>query len=314
MKIVDGIVGFAIGDAMGVPTEFHTREELLKNPVTKMLADRFEGLPKGSWSDDTSMIVATIYALIDNGLNFNKIADNFIKWVNGEDFCSYEKSFGIGKTTLKSLSLYNRGQFKAEECGGKAFEDNGNGSLMRILPIAYYCYYNNLNDKETIDIVSKTSSITHGHEISILGCYLYVKFISFILSKNTKEDAYKKLQQLELSQFSADSILIYKRILVDNISDLYLDDIKSSGYVVDTLEASVWCFMKSDNFRDCIVGAINLGEDTDTIGGIAGGLAGIYYGYNSIPTDWLNDLVKLDYLIETSNKFEKYLKVDDLNA
>ncbi|MDD2391368.1 MAG: ADP-ribosylglycohydrolase family protein [Bacilli bacterium] len=312
MRVKDGIIGFAVGDAMGVPTEFHKREDLLKKPVTKMIENRFEGLPKGSWSDDTSMVVATIYALMENGLNYNKIADNFIKWVNGDDFCSYNKCFGIGRTTLKALAMYNRGMFKAEECGGKAFEDNGNGSLMRILPIGYYCHYNRINESETIDIVSKVSSITHGNEISILGCYLYVKYLSYILDKDSKEEAYKKLKLLDLSYFSDDSIIRYKRILKEDISDLYLDDIKSSGYVVDTLEASLWCFLKSDNFRDCIVAAINLGEDTDTIAGIAGGLAGIYYGYETIPLNWLRDLVKLDYLVLTSNKFEDFLKVEDV--
>lgn len=308
MKIKDGVIGFAIGDAMGVPTEFHKREDLLRNPVTSMIAKRFEGLPKGSWSDDTSMIIATMDAIIHHGVDYEKIANNFVRWANNNEFCSYKRMFGIGTTTRQALYKYYQKLAPATECGGKSFQDNGNGSLMRILPIAYYAYSNKLEDSTIQDIVESVSSITHGHEISILGCYLYVKYVMLLLGGMDKIDSYHALQQIDLSHYKEESIKLYHRILKGDITSLVLDEIHSSGYVVDTLEASFWCFLMADNFRDCVVAGTNIGGDTDTIAGIAGGLAGIYYGLESIPEDWMKDLVKREYLEDISEEYARYLE------
>ena len=304
MKIKDGIIGLAVGDALGVPCEFMSRKLLSNGPVTKMVKALHERAPKGSWSDDTSMVIATMDSIVKHDLDYNEMGNSFLRWFLENEYCASDKSFGIGNTTFRSLMLYNRSELNAIECGGKAISDNGNGSLMRILPIAYYVYYNKLNDTEMLEIIKNTSSITHAHEISILGCYLYVKYIMYILDGLDKKDAYNKLKKLNLDMFSEESRKEYTRILNEDISIYHVDDISSSGYVVHTLEASLWCFLNTDNYRDCLIKAVNLGDDADTVGAVVGGIAGIYYGYHDIPQEWLDETAKLDYLLDMCDKFE----------
>lgn len=308
MKINDGIIGLAVGDALGVPCEFNKREKFKINKVIEMVKADHERAPKGSWSDDTSMVIATMDSIVNHGINYNEIANSFLRWLLENEYCAHDISFGVGNTTFKALMLYNRSELDAIECGGRSLHDNGNGSLMRILPIVYYCYYNKLDDKESYEIIKNTSYITHIHEISVLGCFLYYKYVSYILGGLDKIEAYNKLKTLKLDIFNDSSLNEYRRILKDDIYLYNEDDISSSGYVVHTLEAALWSFITTDNFKDCIIKAVNLGDDADTVGAVVGGIAGIYYGYENTPSNWLNDLVKLDYLLEMSNNFESIFK------
>ena len=107
--------------------------------------------------------------------------------------------------------------------------------------------------------------------------------------------------------FSNESLDCYKRVLNDDLNNLNVDDIKSSGYVVDTLEASLWVLLKAKNYKESIIGSVNLGGDTDTIGAITGSMAGIIYGYESFPKEWINDLARKDYIEELCTKFEELL-------
>ena len=108
--------------------------------------------------------------------------------------------------------------------------------------------------------------------------------------------------------FNKDCLDEYKRILVADISELEIDEIRSSSKVVDTLEAAIWCFMMSDTYKECVIATTNIGGDTDTIGAVAGSLAGIFYGYGNIPKNYLEDLRKKDYLSELCENFETYLR------
>ena len=179
---------------------------------------------------------------------------------------------------------------------------------MRILPVALYCVDSNMSDNEIIELVSNVSSLTHGHEIGILACYIYVKYILFLINGCTKEEAYKKIKELDYSYFTNDSLSVYDRLLKDDIRTLKLSDIKSTAYVVDTLEASFYVLLNCDNYRQSIIGAINLGNDTDTIAAIVGSMAGIIYGYNDIPEKWIDGLAKKDYLLDLASKFELAVK------
>lgn len=193
------------------------------------------------------------------------------------------------------------------KCGGNKETDNGNGSLMRILPVAYYCYSKKMNDEEIYQIVRDVSSLTHAHEISIMGCYIYVKYaIKLLEGKNLKE-SYDEIKKHKYSYFSYNCKEKYKRIIEDDISKYQIEEIKSSGYVVSTLEATFWCLLNTETYNQAIIGAINLGGDSDTIGACTGGLAGIYYGIDSIRDDWKEDLIKYDYIDNMCNKFNKII-------
>lgn len=308
VKSEKGIIGLATGDAMGVPLEFCIREKLMKNPITNMIGYGSHNVPKGSWSDDTSMTLATIDSIINKGeIDTTDIADNFIEWMRNAKYTPTDRVFDIGRTTLQALSKYEFKIVDAENAGGNGEMDNGNGSLMRILPVAYYCYANNYDNIKIFEIVKKVSSITHRHEISIMGCYIYVLFAMELLKGNNKNNAYRIIQNTDYSMFRATTIDKYYRILNMDISKFELNDISSQGYVVSTLEATLWTLLNTQNFNQAIIGAINLGNDTDTVGACVGGLAGIIYEIESINCDWKNDLIKYDYIKELCDKFDNIL-------
>lgn len=307
-KIKDGVIGHAIGDAMGVPVEFCIREKLLAHPVTKMIGYGSHDVPAGTWSDDTSMEIATMDSMINQGgkINCEDIMMNFYYWLKDAKYTPYGEVFDAGRTCIKSIINFSKG-YDFSECGQKDEYSNGNGSLMRILPIAYYCYYNKLKEEKIFEVVKDVSSLTHAHEISVFGCYIYVNYIIKLLEGKDKFESYNLIKLIDCSMFTEESLEVYKRILKEDIEKYSIDEIKSSGYVVDTLEASFWILLNASNFKEAIIGAINLGNDTDTIAAIAGSMAGIIYGYDSIPQEWLDKLAKRDYIEDLCDKLEKVL-------
>ena len=307
--VINGIMGFIIGDALGVPLEFKKRELFKNNKVTDMISSDRIGI-KGVWSDDSSMVIATMKSIIDNNgkINYESIMNNFILWVSNKDFIATDKAFGIGRTTFFALgNYYNKRCDRITECGMKGFNYNGNGSLMRILPIAYYAYYKKLNDDEIYNLVKDISSLTHSHKISILGCFIYVLLVIELLNGKEKEIAYSNVRRYKYTKyFDLDIIKYYDRLLKNDISQLNIDSISSMGFVVDTLEAVIWCFINNDSYDKSVIEAINLGNDSDTIGALVGGLSGIYYG--DLPDKWLDCIVKKDYLLKLINDYYNCIK------
>lgn len=310
LKSKHGIIGLAIGDAMGVPIEFCSREILKKSPVTEMIGYGSHQVPKGTWSDDTSMVLATIDSLTENkSINTADMADRFLRWFKNAEYTPYNDVFDVGRTTLYALARYEEKLDIAEKCGGTGELDNGNGSLMRMLPIAYWCYAKESIESDTLYEVKRVSSITHRHEINIMGCYMYVIFAISLLQGMSLKDAYDRIKILDYSSFSVDCIGRYDRILNNDIFHYELNEIKSTGFVVDTLEATLWVMFNSNNYNDAIIKAINLGEDTDTVGACVGGLAGIKYEIDSINENWKKDLIKYDYIEKFCEKFDEILKM-----
>lgn len=308
-RLVDGIVGLAVGDALGVPAEFKSRYELELNPITDMIANLGYNLPAGTFSDDTSMTLATIDSIIKTGtIDTDDIAERFVNWYRFAEYTATGRCFDIGGTTMQALARFERKLNKANECGGTREYDNGNGSLMRILPIAYYIYYRGITDDLKIyEIVRDVSSITHAHEISVLGCYIYVRYCLELLNGNDKFKAYDMIQHLNYDMFSEYAKSKYVRILDENIAEVTQDDIATTGYVVSTLEAVMWSFLNSTDYNTTILKAINLGDDADTVGAILGGLLGMYYGIDSINPTWKQTLKKYDYIVDLCNNFDAEL-------
>ncbi|HPF83183.1 MAG TPA: ADP-ribosylglycohydrolase family protein [Bacilli bacterium] len=308
-KYVDSIIGHAVGDAMGVPTEFCLREKLLENPVKKMISSDKVGQPAGTWSDDTSMEIATIDSYIQNNdFNYHDIMQKWVNWIDKADYTGAGEVFDVGRTCLTAIRRFMDG-INPVECGLNNINSNGNGSLMRILPVALYSYSKKLNNDEIVKLVNDISSLTHGHEISKLGCYIYVKYVINLLNGLSKEEAYEKIKRDNYSYYSDESLDAYSRILKNNIKDYTIDEINSSGYVVDTLECSFWILLNASTYREAIIASTNIGQDTDTIGAITGSMAGIIYGVNSIPENWLNELQRKDYLIDLALNFERKTNV-----
>lgn len=311
-KSVDGIIGFAIGDAFGVPYEFKTREQMNSiSNIEEMIGYGTYNVPKGTWSDDTSMTLATMDSIAEKGkIDTEDIAKKFIKWLRNNEYTATGNTFDIGRTTFQSLAQYELKLDKAINCGQTGEMDNGNGSLMRMLPVAYYIYYKGIKDsREIYEIVKQVSSITHAHEMSILGCYIYVNLVIQLLNGENSANTHKKIKKADYSFFSEKTLDKYDRIINGRIEDLKFQELNSSGFIVDTLESVLWLFFNSNNYNQTIIRAVSLGEDTDTIAACAGGLVGIYYGIESINENWKKNLKRYDYIIELCGKFDRMLEI-----
>ena len=285
-KIYSGIMGLVVGDALGVPVEFKTRDSF---KITDMIGYGTYNMPPGTWSDDSSMMLATVDSIARLGrISTDDIMQNFYRWVDESAFTPYGEMFDIGRVTREAIQRYAWGT-PARKCGGEAEWDNGNGSLMRILPLAFTdCRY---------QMVNAVSSLTHAHEISLEACRIYVSVARKLLQGKPLDKIVKTIKP---------ELPVYERL--PKLDTLQRDAIQSSGYVVDTLEAALWCNLKSNSYRECVLLAVNLSEDTDTVGAIAGGLAGIRYGIGGekgIPEEWINQIARKEWIAELCEKFEQ---------
>ncbi|MEJ5103471.1 ADP-ribosylglycohydrolase family protein [Chryseobacterium sp. MYb328] len=309
-KVKAGIMGVCIGDALGVPVEFKNREYLKQFPVTEMQEFGSHNQPKGTWSDDSSLTLCLAEELT-KGYNLEKIGQSFVKWVKYGHWTAHGRLFDIGGTTREAITRLIKGE-SARFSGNIFEEDNGNGSLMRILPLAFYLE-NEENIEKIYQTVKEVSTITHGHFRSVFACFIYVIFAIQLIKEKNKTEAYTHIQNLVLEYaekqwFSLNEIELFQKILKNDISGYPEDEIGGSGYVLHSLEASLWCFLNSESYSEAVLKAVNLGEDTDTTGAITGGLAGIYYGFENIPQEWVNELVKKDDIEKLCEKLNhKYL-------
>lgn len=307
--ILNSIMGSCVADALGVPVEFVNRETLRETPVIDMRSYGTHNQKAGTWSDDTSMTLCLIDSL-SKGLDYKDIMMNFIKWIDNGDYTAYEEIFDIGNSTRSALMRFERG-IAPLDCGGLNDNDNGNGSLMRILPILFYLrsiYGTEITEnEEAMNIIHNVSALTHAHKRSLIACGIYISVASNLMgdmdiSTAVEMGIYSALEYYKKHDEFAEEVRYYKQLSNKTFSKTPMKNIKSSGYVVDTLEAAIWCLLNTKNYKDCVLLAVNLGEDTDTVAAVAGGLAGLYYGYDSIPKEWLSVIAKRDYIEGLSNK------------
>ena len=316
---VDGVLGFAVGDALGVPVEFMSREDVRKVNLTEMIGKETpkdfhswwgDLIPAGAWSDDTSMLIAGMDSLSDNKAqaNYDDIMKRFINWWNKGAYTSLDTPFGLGGCVAKALENYLHG-VPALDAGADKVEENGNGSLMRIFPFALYCIENDLSEAETCKYISDASRITHAHEISRMSCFIYTEFLRNLIETKNPEMAYGITAGIRyLDYFNSDTVSAHGQLLRPSFAKITDDKIKASGYVVDTLESVIYSIIHSNSYEEAVLTAINMGYDTDTVAGITGSIAGMLYGKDDIPERWLDKLRKKDYLESLALKFEKTLQ------
>ena len=169
-------------------------------------------------------------------------------------------------------------------------------------------------------MVHKVSCLTHAHPRSQIGCGFYTRFLASILQnkgqnslldimKESAKCTFKHYEQGIYPKVMTEELKAYERLHeIESFAGLSEDNIHSTGYVVHTLEAAIWCFITTNNYKDCVLKAVNLGGDTDTIGAVAGGLAGCYYGYENIPKDWLAVIKKREWIEELCNKMQMQIE------
>ena len=235
------------------------------------------------------------------------IALNFAKWYYENYWTANGSVFDIGRTTRTAIERIAKG-VEVQKTGCYDVYSNGNGSLMRIAPLLFY-----IRDKpvkERFEITQHVSSITHGHIRAVMACFYYLEFARYLFLGEEKNEIYKKLQ-IEMSDFfkslSIDKaeIKLFDRLLKQDIYQLKEEEINSNGYVIDTLESSIWCLMTTDNFESAILKAVNLGWDTDTSGAVTGGLAGLLYSFEGLPKKWLDQIARFDDIEDLAKRLAK---------
>ncbi|HQX04251.1 MAG TPA: ADP-ribosylglycohydrolase family protein [Flavobacterium sp.] len=297
------LLGTSVADSLGVPVEFVPRSVLKENPVTEMQEFGTYNMPKGTWSDDTSLTLCLAESIVE-GLDLNKLAQKFIAWKNDNYWTARGWVFDIGIGTRLAIQRLEKGELP-EYAGGFEEMENGNGSLMRILPLITFT--KDLPIEERYAWTKKVSSLTHAHVRSVMACFYYLEFAKKIMEGFDKGQAYKELQKELLDFFVSKNINPmeinkFNRLLVEDISIIGGQNINSSGYVIDTLEASIWCVLTTKSYKEATLKAVNLGHDADTTGAVTGGLAALIYGIETIPTEWLEVLARKEDIIHLCQK------------
>ena len=306
---LNGIMGVVVGDALGCPVQFESRKEVATHPVTGMRGYGTFNLPEGSWTDDSSLTLALLESIRRLGqLDLDDVMENFMKWLYDGEFTPYGYSYDVGRGTMLAIGRYKKNR-KAKKCGGDEEWNNGNGSLMRILPACIYCSEKlrngDLAERDAVRTVHSVGGLTHAHIRSNIACGLYFFMVDEVL--NAEGSLHERLQAgltrgfafYEAFLADKDNLRYYDRLQdLDAFAALPADRIRSTGYVVDALEAAVWSLVSTGSFEEALLKAVNLGDDTDTVGAIAGGLAGLYYGYDRIPADWLAAIKRREWIEE----------------
>ena len=332
-KILGGIMGLCVGDALGVPVEFARRETLQRDPVTGMRGYGVHNQPPGTWSDDSSLTLCLLDSLA-HGLDYSDIMQRFASWMFEGKYTPHGEVFDIGGTTKKALIRFGRGT-EPLICGGRSEFDNGNGALMRILPLSFYLYSHygyttrhlpdsSENHEKTADefftIIHNVSSLTHAHARGHIACGMYLSIAAWLMIATLRSaigagirdtvEYYAKKEPYceELNYFARiadwDSLCEFMK--------LPQEAIHTDGYVVHTLEAALWCLLTTDSYERCVLKAVNLGGDTDTTAAVAGGLAGLAYGPRAIPEAWKEQLARRVYIEGLSENL--YVSLCEFNA
>ena len=303
-RVLGGLWGAVIGDALGVPVEFRSRALIQNDPVTDLRAFGTYNQPKGTWSDDSSLMLCTADSLLRHLFDTTDMGQRFVQWMEGKLWTPWGKVFDIGGATSTALCRIRQG-IPAEQAGGADETSNGNGSLMRILPIALR--FANETPERLLELAHRASAITHRHPRSQLACGFYCLLVAHLLNGETPAAAHAATVQIagnfyRLHEFATE-LRHFEKVFSLKLAALNESEISSSGYVVDTLTASVWCLLTSKDYRETVLKAVNLGGDTDTTGILAGGLAGVHYGLSDVPEDWREMMARSKDLAKLFERF-----------
>jgi ADP-ribosylglycohydrolase len=313
---LDLLLGVAIGDALGVPYEFSSREKMAQYPAKDMVGYQVYNQPSGTWSDDSSLTFCLAESLT-TGYSLKSTAQNFIQWKDKAYWTAHNEVFDIGITTSKSISRLKKIIEEQEEQNEEALKDlkygaeesdNGNGSLMRILPLLMLIKGDDI--QEQFNIIWENSALTHRHIRAAMSCLIYLKLSEHLINGEDKLKAYQATRVdiqafWEAMDFSENERTHFQRTIQQDIQEVPQQEILSGGYVIESLEASLWCFLKTNSYKEAVLTAINFGHDTDTTAAITGGLAGIYYNAQNIPKHWIDGLARIEDIKKLADRLNE---------
>lgn len=293
-RLLGGLWSSLVGDALGVPVEFRSREEVQRNSVRGMRGYGTHNQPPGTWSDDSSLLLCSAESLLErDGFDAADMGARFVRWEADGHWTPHGRVFDIGIATSQALSRLRNGSVP-ELAGGADEYSNGNGSLMRILPVALW--FSSASTEVLLDNVHRASALTHRHRRSQMACGFFALVVRELLRGVPAADAYEKAAAEFASSYGSEPFMAerlhFQQLEAGKLLALPEKEIGSSGYVMHTLTASLWCLLTSSSFEETVLKAVNLGGDTDTTGCVAGGLAGVAYGESAIPSEWIDALAR----------------------
>lgn len=303
----DILLGVAVADALGAPVEFNSAENLDMDAIASNYKDEPNRLtafgtwnkPVGTFTDDTSMTLCTAQFLLDGPPTTDDLMELYCKWYYEGFWTADNDVFDIGNTTLKALHHFKETK-DSMSSGLNGFRDNGNGALMRILPILSMIKDFDLQTFYTIS--ARVTACTHAHEISIGCSNIYLSLAKEIANgKKDKEELLERVQTYA-------GLLNQANLVGECFDDNYLSqeklDVNPGGYVVGTLNIAIHSLLTTNSYKEAVLKAISYGGDTDTNAAVTGGLAAIYYGSDTIPAEWLNELKRKEEIIELAEKVD----------
>ncbi|MDD5581337.1 MAG: ADP-ribosylglycohydrolase family protein [Methylobacter sp.] len=288
------LLGLAVGDAVGATLEFKAKGSF--TPITDMVGGGPFRLKPGQWTDDTSMVLCLAVSLLEcQGFDADDQMQRYCRWYKEGYLSSNGRCFDIGNTVNQALRGYRA--HGNPYAGTQESWSAGNGSLMRLAPVPLY-YYPHL--EPAVAFAADSSRTTHCAEECIQACRLYSRLLLRALAGEDKERI-----------LFSDGALVSETPKIAGIAHGYYGDkneadIRGAGYVVDCLEAALWCFWNTDSFSAAILKAANLGEDADTTAAVCGQLAGAYYGSGGIPAAWMQRLAKRDLIQDLADRLYQH--------
>ena len=308
----EGIMGVVIGDALGCPVQFETREEVAAHPVTGMRGNGTFNLPAGSWTDDSSLTLALLDSICGTGrMDLKDIMDHFVNWLDHGAFTPYGYAYDIGGGTMDAIEAYKRNGNPLLS-GGRDVWNNGNGSLMRIMPACLYCCAKGMREDEAVRAVRAVAGLTHAHSRSNFACCLYWFMVREILdgegglAARLQKGLDRGFAYFDRKAEDPENLAYYDRLRdLAAFARIPAEEIRSGGYVVETLEAVVWTLVTTGSFQEALLKVVNLGSDTDTTGAITGGLAALYYGLDAVPEAWIHEIKKREWIEELCGKADR---------
>ena len=296
-RVRGSLLGLAVGDALGTTLEFKPPGTF--TPITDMIGGGPFNLEAGQWTDDTAMALCLTESLLERGgMDLEDQLKRYRSWwLKGENSVT-GVCFDIGNTVRSALEMFD--YYGAINAGSKDPMSAGNGSIMRLTPVALY--YRKWGFQEALLHCESSSRTTHQAHECLISCRLLGLLIIKALNSSEKED-FLDLSEEEL--LIIDENRIAPKVLEvarESYKNLHPPEIQGSGYVVKSLEAALWAFWNSSNFEEGALKAVNLGDDADTTGAIYGQIAGAFYGLSSIPKDWLRKLAWKKKLLHLADK------------
>ncbi|MEM6912284.1 MAG: ADP-ribosylglycohydrolase family protein [Verrucomicrobiota bacterium] len=287
--------GAVIGDALGVPVEFEPRSKREADPVREMRGFGTHRQPPGTWSDDSSLLLTTVESLLAfKSLDPRNLGERFVKWAHYGNWSPHGQAFDIGTTTRSAIERIAEGT-PAHQAGARDEQSNGNGSLMRIAPIALAFWSE--APQLVIESASLASSLTHRHPRSRAACAWFCLLLRELLTGQASLpqallDTRMAFLQHAPSELKAEYDHFQRLRDPEALTNLPQDQVQSTGYVLSSLEAALWCALRASDYTEAVLLAVNLGDDTDTTACIAGALAGCLHGIDTIPNRWSKPIAR----------------------